>query len=105
YSLNGASALARLYTNSNPPTTSPAVAINNFGLGKAVLFTFDLTQSIVLMRQGNPAWAGYPNNHDGFSTMRASQMFMDKNSGQFWNDLGDGTLNDVPQADIQLRLF
>ena len=57
------------------------------------------------MRQGNPAWAGYPNDHDGFETMRASQMFMDEGSGQFWNDLGDGALNDVPQADIQLRLF
>ena len=57
------------------------------------------------MRQGNPAWAGYPNNHDGFNTMRASQMFMDQGTGQFWNDLGDGALNDVPQADIQLRLF
>ena len=57
------------------------------------------------MRQGNPAWAGYPNNHDGFNTMRASQMFMDQPSGQFWNDLGDGALNDVPQADIQMRLF
>src|SRR5262249_54077255 len=59
----------------------------------------------VLMRQGNPAWAGYPNTHDGFNTMRASQMFMDQPSGQFWNESGDGALNDVPQADIQLRLF
>ena len=105
YSLNSASALATLYNTSTAPTTSPAVAINTYGLGKAILFSFDLTQSIVLMRQGNPAWAGYPNNHDGFNTMRASQMFMDQGSGQFWNDLGDGTLNDIPQADIQLRLF
>src|SRR5262249_32431850 len=65
----------------------------------------DLTQSIVLMRQGNPAWAGYPNNHDGFSTMRASQMFMDAGTGKYWNDLGNGALNDLPQADEQLRLF
>jgi hypothetical protein len=64
-----------------------------------------MTQNIVLLRQGNPAWAGYPNNHDGYDTLRASQMFMDQGSGQFWNDLGDGALNDVPQADIQLRLF
>ena len=40
-----------------------------------------------------------------YNTMRPSQMFMDQPSGQFWNDLGDGALNDVPQADIQLRLF
>ena len=105
YSLNSASALATLYYTTTLPTTSPAAAINSYGLGKAILFSFDLTQSIVLMRQGNPAWAGYPNNHDSFNTMRPSQMFMDQPSGQFWNDLGDGALNDVPQADIQLRLF
>ncbi len=105
YSLNSASALATLYNSTTLATTSPAAAINTFGLGKAILFSFDLTQSIVLMRQGNPAWAGYPNTHDGFNTMRATQMFMDQPSGQFWNDLGDGALNDVPQADIQMRLF
>jgi hypothetical protein len=105
YSLSGASALATLYNSTTSPTASPAAAIYTYGLGKAILFSFDLAQSIVLMRQGNPAWAGYPNTHDGFNTMRASQMFMDEGSGQFWNDLGDGTLNDVPQADIQMRLF
>ncbi len=105
YSLNGASALATLYNNSTSPTVSPAASIYTFGSGKAILFAFDLTQSIVLMRQGNPAWAGYPNDHDGFNTLRPSQMFMDQGTGQFWNDLGDGALNDIPQADIQLRLF
>jgi trimeric autotransporter adhesin len=105
YSLNGAKSVATLYSSSASPTDSPAAAIYSFGSGKAILFSFDLTQSIVLMRQGNPAWAGYPNNHDGNNTMRASQMFMDQGTGQFWNDLGDGALNDVPQADIQLHLF
>ena len=105
YSLNSATAFATLYSSSTVSTTSPAAAVNNYGLGQAILFSFDLTQSIVLMRQGNPAWAGYPDNHDGYNTMRAAGMFMDKPSGQFWNDLGDGALNDVPQADIELRLF
>ena len=105
YSLSGASALATLYNSSTLPTSSPAASIYTFGSGKAILFSLDLTQSIVLMRQGNPAWAGYPNNHDGYNTMRASQMFKDQGSGQFWNDLGDGALNDVPQADIQMHLF
>ena len=36
---------------------------------------------------------------------RASQMFMDLGTSQFWNDLGNGALNDVPQADEQMRLF
>ena len=105
YSLNGASALATLYNTSMVQTLSPAVSIFTFGQGTSILFSFDLTQTIVLMRQGNPAWAGYPNTYDGYNTMRASQMFMNQNTGQFWNDLGDGALNDVPQADIEMRLF
>jgi hypothetical protein len=105
YSLSGASAVANLYNSPTSSTTSPAASIYSYGSGKAILFSFDLAQSIVLMRQGNPAWAGYPDNHDGFNTMRAAGMFMDQPSGQFWNDLGDGALNDVPQADIQMRLF
>ena len=105
YSRSSAVALAALYNTSTVSTASPAASINTFCTGTAILFSFDLTRSIVLMRQGNPAWAGSPNNHDGYNTMRASGMFMDKNSGQFWNDLGDSALNDLPQADIQLRLF
>jgi hypothetical protein len=105
YSRSSATTLATLYNSSTVATASPAVAINTFGSGAAILFSFDLTRSIALMRQGNPAWAGYPNSHDGYNTMRAAGMFMDKSTGQFWNDLGDSALNDVPQADIQLRLF
>lgn len=105
YTLNGASALAFLYQDSTTPTSAPAASVNVFGQGRAILFSFDLTQSIVLLRQGNPAWAGYPNNHDGFSTMRASQLFLDVGTNTFWNDAGDQALNDVPQADEQLRLF
>src|SRR5215831_16654395 len=105
YTLGSATALATLYQSAATSTSAPAAAINAFGQGQGILFSFDLGQSIVLTRQGNPAWAGYPNNHDGFQTMRPSQMFMDAPSGAFWNDNGDDALNDVPQADEQLRLF
>lgn len=105
YSVSTAKSVATLYSSVTAPTAFPAATVNTYGMGQAVLFAFDLTQSLTLIRQGNPAWAGYPNSHDGYSTMRASQMFMDRGSGQFWNDLGDGTLNDVPQADEELRLF
>lgn len=105
YTLNGASPLATLYSSYTTSTSSPAVALNTFGQGQAILFSFDLTESIVLLRQGNPAWAGYPNNHDGFSTLRASQLFMDSGTNTFWNDPGDQSLNDVPQADEQMRLL
>jgi hypothetical protein len=105
YTLSSASPLATLYQSPTTSTSAAAVAINTFGQGRAILFSFDLTQSIVLTRQGNPAWAGYPNNHDGFQTMRPSQMFMDAPTGASWNDNGDNALNDVPEADEQLRLF
>lgn len=105
YAVNGASVIATLYQTFTTPTASPAVTVNAFGQGQATLFAFDLAQSIVLLRQGNPAWTGYPNTHDGFSTMRASQMFMDVGTSAFWNDLSDHALADVPQADEQLRLL
>jgi hypothetical protein len=105
YSLTSAVAIAKLYRTPSVATSAPAAATNAFGAGKAFLFSYDLAESIVLMRQGNPEWAGYPNNHDGHKRMRASQLFMDINTGSFWNDSGDGELNDVPQADEQLRLF
>ena len=105
YSLNGASTVATLYSNATTATSSPAVATRTLGSGQAILFSFDLAQTIVLMRQGNPAWAGYPDNHDGFNTMRPSQMFMDQNTNSYWNDLGNGALNDVPQADEEMRLL
>ena len=105
YSPLTATTLATIYMDPDTPTTFPAVAMNTYGSGTAVLFSFDLAQDIVLLRQGNPAWAGYPNTHDGNGTMRASQMFMDAPSGKFWNDLGDNGLSDIPQADEQMRLF
>ena len=105
YTLTTGTALATFYQTPTSATTSPAVVTKSVWKRQAVLFAYDLSATVALIRQGNPAWAGYPNNHDGNITMRASQMFMDRPSGQFWNDLGDGTLNDVPQADEQMRLF
>ena len=37
-------------------STNPAVTIAPFGSGTAVAFAFDLAQSVVLARQGNPDW-------------------------------------------------
>src|SRR6185437_12799909 len=105
YRTNDAVPLAMLYEDFYTPTPWPAATANVFGLGKAILFSFDLTRSVVLMRQGNPQWAGYPDTHDGHRRMRPSQFFMDAPTKSFWNDRGDGALNDTPQADEQLRLF
>lgn len=99
--------LATLYQTHATPTSYPAAGSATYGSGSAIFFSFDLAASIALMRQGNPAWAGYPNNHDGFKSMRSSQMFLDGTTS--WNSVGDGSQayhrNDIPQADIQARLF
>jgi hypothetical protein len=56
YTLNGGSALAYLWNSISTPSSNPAVASRNMGYGTAVAFTFDLAKSIVMTRQGNPAW-------------------------------------------------
>ena len=60
YTLNGATAVAMLYSNATTATTNPAVTLRSVGSsgGQAAAFTFDLARSIVYTRQGNPAWAG-----------------------------------------------
>ena len=71
YTLNGATAIATLYSNATTATTNPAVTIRSVGSsgGQAAAFTYDLAKSIVYTRQGNPAWKGI--NGDGSSWPRA----------------------------------
>ena len=65
YGLNGATSVATLYSTSTTATANPAVTLRSVGGsgGQAAAFTYDLARSIVLTRQGNPAWAGQ--NRDG----------------------------------------
>ncbi len=72
----------------------PAVTLETFGQGQLALWTFDLAESIVLMRQGNPAWANQ--ERDGRDGIRAHDMFVD------WIDL---SLIEYPQADLQIRFL
>ena len=64
YSLNGATAVATLYSDATTVTANPAVTLRNVGLngGQAAAFTYDLARSIVQTRSGNPAcgpeWIG-----------------------------------------------
>ena len=58
YTLSGATSLATLYSGVSTPTTSPAVTLANAGAGQAAAFTYDLAKSVVMLRQGNPAWSG-----------------------------------------------
>ncbi len=98
YTLNGATALATLYSTANAATSNPAVTQNIIGTngGKAIAFAFDLAKSIIYTRQGNPAWAGQ--ERDGQSgPIRANDMF--------FPDWLDFDKVQIPQADEQQRFL
>jgi len=94
YKLNGGSTIALLYSASDS-TGHPAVVTNNYGLGHAIAFTYNLPQSIAYTRQGNPRFAGQ--EKDGIKGIRAMDMFVNG-----WVDTSKNTLN---QADEQMRLL
>jgi hypothetical protein len=101
YSLTGATAVATLYSNATTATTSPAVSLRSVGSsgGQAAAFTFDLSRSTSLTRQGNPAFAG--TDRDGFAPMRTNDLFFGGTQPN-WVDLNK---IDIPQADELQRLF
>jgi hypothetical protein len=67
--------------------------------GQAAAFTYDLARSIVLTRQGNPAWAGQ--DRDGVFPIRPNDLFFG-GAQTDWVDVGR---IDIPQADEQQRLL
>ena len=102
YVLNGANALATLYSNATTATAYPAVTLNEVGSngGQAAAFTFDLAKSVVYTRQGNPAWVD--TNGDGSGgPVRADDLFHN-GSDTDWVDLNKVA---IPQADEQQRLL
>jgi hypothetical protein len=101
YSLNGATAVATLYTNATTSTTNPAVTLRSVGTqgGQAAAFAFDLARSIVLTRQGNPAWSGQ--ERDGVSPVRSDDLFFG-GAQTDWVNLNKVA---IPQADEQQRLL
>ncbi|HEY6401764.1 MAG TPA: Ig-like domain-containing protein, partial [Blastocatellia bacterium] len=58
YTLDGATAVAAIYSDRTQITSNPAVTLRSVGAngGHAAAFAFDLARSIVYTRQGNPAW-------------------------------------------------
>ncbi len=102
YTLNGATAVATLYSNATTTTANPAVTLRGVGSngGKAAAFTYDLARSIVLTRQGNPAWAGQ--QRDGIDGYEASEMFFGVGGAPDWNNLDKAI---IPIADEQQRLL
>ncbi len=96
--LNGATALATLYSSASEATIYPAVTSFNTGNngGKAFAFTYDLARSIVYTRQGNPLWAGQ--KRDGqINPIRSDDLFYPN-----WIDFNKVA---IPQADEQQRLL
>ncbi|MFI5894012.1 DUF4082 domain-containing protein [Actinoplanes sp. NPDC051513] len=102
YTLSGARAVASLYSNATTATTSPAVSLVNVGSngGQAAAFSFDLAQSLVYTRQGNPAWDGQ--ERDGTAPIRSDDLYFGGTTATDWVNLSKVA---IPQADEQQRLL
>jgi len=102
YALNGATSIAALYSNATTATANPAVTLRSVGThgGQAAAFTYDLAQSVVYTRQGNPAWAGQ--ERDGQAPIRSDDMFFGGAGQTDWVNLDKVA---IPQADEQQRLL
>ena len=95
YALSGAQQVAALCSDACTPAGHPAVALNRYGRGQVISFTYNLPLSIALTRQGNPALAGV--EADGIPGLRAAEMF----TGGWVN----ASKNNINQADEQMRLL
>ena len=105
YTLNGASAVATLYSGPTTPTPNPAVTLRSVGTsgGQAAAFTYDLARSVVYTRQGNPAWAGQ--ERDNVPGIRSNDLFFGAKPGDVQPDWIDTSKMAIPQADEQQRLL
>ncbi|MGA5703507.1 Ig-like domain-containing protein [Peterkaempfera bronchialis] len=102
YALNGATAVATLYSDATTATSDPAVTLRAVGSsgGQAAAFTYDLAKSVVQTRQGNIAWAGQ--QRDSTDAYEASEMFFGTGGDPDWNNLDKAI---IPIADEQQRLL
>ncbi|RIK87905.1 MAG: hypothetical protein DCC67_01400 [Planctomycetota bacterium] len=98
YALQGATALAYFYANGDMPSENPAVTTHAFGQGTAIALAFDPAKSVVLSRQGNPAWAN--TEGDGIAQYRPHDFFT-RTDGRTWYDPQRMA---VPHADELQRL-
>ena len=105
YALNGATSVATLYSSATTATTNPAVTLRSVGSsgGQAAAFTYDLSRSVVLTRQGNSAWAGQ--DRDGVFPIRTNDLFFGAMAGDVQPDWIDLNKMHIPQADEQQRLL
>jgi WD40 repeat protein len=105
YTLNGASAVATLYSDATTATANPAVTLQGVGSngGEAAAFTYDLATSIVYTRQGNPTWEAQ--ERDGFPPIRSDDKYYGEALGDPQADWVDLNKVAIPQADEQQRLL
>ncbi|HLT73076.1 MAG TPA: hypothetical protein VKZ75_10510 [Cyclobacteriaceae bacterium] len=95
YKLQTGKAVASLYDDKERRTEFPAIVSNALGNGRAFAFLYNLPESIVLTRQGNPEHAGM--EQDGITGIRAMDYFTGG-----WVDTTKNTIN---QADQQMHLL
>jgi hypothetical protein len=102
YALNGATSIASLYSNATTATANPAVTLRSVGTrgGQAAAFTYDLAQSVVYTRQGNPDWDAQ--DRDGLAPIRSNDLFFGGAGQADWVNLDKV---EIPQADEQQRLL
>jgi methionine-rich copper-binding protein CopC len=102
YLLSGATSVATLFSTATAGTTAPAVTDRPVGAagGRAAAFSYDLAQSIVYTRQGNPAWSGQ--ERDGQTPIRSDDLYFGGSPSTDWVDLSKVA---IPQADEQQRLL
>ena len=107
YTLNGASAIATLYSTISASTPNPAVSLRAVGTGggQAAAFTFDLARSVVYTRQGNPDWAGDKRDGQPPLSIRPNDLFYGAKAGDVEPDWVHPDRFEVPQADEQQRLL
>ncbi len=98
--------VATLYSTATSATPNPAVTVHQVGAsgGSASAFTYDLAQSVVLTRQGNPAWVNQ--NRDGQDgPSRSDDLFYGPMTGDVQPNYVDLSKIAIPQADEQQRLL
>ena len=105
YTLSGATGIAALYSTATAATPNVAVSLRTVGSngGQAAAFTYDLARSIVLTRQGNPAWVGQ--DRDGVFPIRPNDLFYGAAAGDVQPDWVNTAKLAIPQADEQQRLL
>jgi hypothetical protein len=102
----GATTLATLYADAVTPTAFPAVTLRSVGGagGQAAAFMYDLARSVVLTRQGNPAWVGQKRDLSTES-IRPVDLFFGAAPADPQPDWLDRDKVAIPQADEQQRLL